>query len=209
MIHTYSESINVNYIFSTDLSDQLSTSTVSRIEEISRMRDVDDSFEEKYTKLRSIAVRLKKKISEQTKRIEELEKTSLSAISNEADTSTSSDTAKSIDTQQLRNLQQLQKQNDTLQDELEELRLTDKRNVEHADVLTKQLMDMTMDLTAMKEANANIKSTSEASSNLKASLDQAVKEYVKQISALKEELTSVKKEKDEITDASKRSEGNC
>lgn len=165
------------------------------------MRDVDDSFEEKYNKLRSFAVRLKKKINEQTKRIEELEQNPTSSSSTETDTSTLNDAAK------LRNLQQLQKQNDSLQDELEALRSTDKRNIEKVEDLSKQLTDVSTELAAVKEANANIKSSVEVNSSQKSSLDQAVKEYVKQIVALKEELTGVKKEKVDINDICQQLKG--
>lgn len=180
---------------------------MSRIEEISRMRDIDDSFEEKYNKLRSIAVRLKKKISDQTKRIEELEQLTASS-SAEANLPTILDSSKSNDTHQLRNLQKFQKQNDTLQDELDELRITDKRNVEHAAVLAKQLLEVTTELKSLKEVNANIQTTVETNSSQKSSLDQAVKEYVKQITALKEELADNKKEKEELNDASRLLKGN-
>ncbi|XP_067640692.1 GRIP and coiled-coil domain-containing protein 2 isoform X2 [Eurosta solidaginis] len=53
-------------------SDILSTSTISRAEEMTRMREVDDSFEEKYNKLRSLAVKLKKKLHEQTAQMSEV-----------------------------------------------------------------------------------------------------------------------------------------
>lgn len=153
------------------------------------MRDIDDSFEEKYNKLRSIAVRLKKKIGEQTKRIEELEQSSASPASanNDAFAANSNDT-------QLRNLQQLQKQNDALQDELDALRSTAKRSAEQCEALTNQLTEVTAELAAMKMINANIKASAETNSNQKSSLDQAVKEYVKQIAALKEELVGARKQ---------------
>ncbi|XP_017463270.1 PREDICTED: GRIP and coiled-coil domain-containing protein 2 [Rhagoletis zephyria] len=54
-------------------SEVLSTSTISRAEEMTRMRDVDESFEEKYNKMRGVAVKLKKKLQEQTVRNEEWE----------------------------------------------------------------------------------------------------------------------------------------
>ncbi|XP_055607968.1 GRIP and coiled-coil domain-containing protein 2-like [Uranotaenia lowii] len=55
-------------------SDVMSTSTISRLEEAGRMRDLEDSFEEKYNKLRALAVRLKKKVSEQTLTLQQYEK---------------------------------------------------------------------------------------------------------------------------------------
>lgn len=153
------------------------------------MRDIEDSFEEKYNKLRSIAVRLKKKISEQTKRIEELE-SSLST----AGTDSPDSIAKTTIDAPTRNLQQLQKQNDALQDELEATRATDKQNAALSESLSKKLAEANNELAAMKMVNENIKTSAETSSSQKSTLDQAVKEYVKQIATLKDELAAVRKE---------------
>ena len=54
-------------------SEMMSTSTVSRVEEQSRMKDVEDSFEDRYSKLKLIAIKLKKKCGEQAKIIQELQ----------------------------------------------------------------------------------------------------------------------------------------
>ena len=54
-------------------SEMMSTSTVSRVEEQNRMRDVEDSFEDRYSKLKLIAIKLKKKCGDQAKTIQELQ----------------------------------------------------------------------------------------------------------------------------------------
>merc|ERR1712106_176589 len=54
-------------------SEVMSTSTVSRAENMDRMRDVEDSFEDRYSKLKLIAIKLKKKVGDQEKIIKELE----------------------------------------------------------------------------------------------------------------------------------------
>ncbi|XP_043652719.1 GRIP and coiled-coil domain-containing protein 2 [Drosophila teissieri] len=54
-------------------SDVLSTSTISRAEELSRLRELDEGYEEKYHKLRVIAAKLKKKLQEQTQQLNEME----------------------------------------------------------------------------------------------------------------------------------------
>merc|ERR1719445_2078511 len=56
-------------------SEVMSTSTVSRVEEQNRMKDVEDSFEERYSKLKLIAIKLKKKVADQDKIIKEMEMT--------------------------------------------------------------------------------------------------------------------------------------
>lgn len=50
----------------------MSTSTVSRVEEHSRMADVEASFEDRYSRLKLVALKLKKKTVDQDKRIKEL-----------------------------------------------------------------------------------------------------------------------------------------
>lgn len=45
-------------------TEATSTSTVSKAEEIHRMKDVEDSLEERYNKLKKLAVNMKRKISE-------------------------------------------------------------------------------------------------------------------------------------------------
>ena len=53
--------------------EMMSTSTVSRVEEQNRMRDVEDSFEDRYSEPKPIAIKLKKKCGEQAKTIQELQ----------------------------------------------------------------------------------------------------------------------------------------
>lgn len=47
-----------------------STFSLSRAEELSRMKDLEDSFEDKYTKLRVVAVKLKKRVNDLTQTLE-------------------------------------------------------------------------------------------------------------------------------------------
>ena len=54
-------------------SEVMSTSTVSRVEEVNRMKDIEDSFEDRYNKLKLIAIKLKKKVADQDRLIKELQ----------------------------------------------------------------------------------------------------------------------------------------
>lgn len=49
----------------------MSTSTVSKVEEIHRMKDVEDSLEDRYNKLKMLAVKMKRKIAEQSTQLQE------------------------------------------------------------------------------------------------------------------------------------------
>ena len=52
-------------------SEMMSTSTVSKAEEIHRMKDVEDSLEERYNKLKTLAVKMKRKLAEQNAQLQE------------------------------------------------------------------------------------------------------------------------------------------
>ncbi|XP_030375001.1 GRIP and coiled-coil domain-containing protein 2 [Scaptodrosophila lebanonensis] len=58
-------------------SDILSTSTISRAEELNRLRELDEGYEEKYNKLRTLAAKLKRKLQEQTQQLKDMEQQSI------------------------------------------------------------------------------------------------------------------------------------
>lgn len=58
------EKINQNFDSSVADNETMSTSTISRTEEINRLKDLEGSWEERYGKLRNLAIKLKGKIRE-------------------------------------------------------------------------------------------------------------------------------------------------
>ncbi|XP_061389499.1 GRIP and coiled-coil domain-containing protein 2 [Musca vetustissima] len=66
-------------------SEVLSTSTISRADELQRLKDVEDSFEEKYNKLRALAAKLKKKLQDEVGVKQNLEKELDQMKSNESE----------------------------------------------------------------------------------------------------------------------------
>lgn len=52
-------------------SEIMSTSTVTKAEEIHRMKDVEDSLEDRYNKLKMFAVRMKRRIAEQNSQLQD------------------------------------------------------------------------------------------------------------------------------------------
>eukprot|EP00090_Calanus_glacialis_P045684 TRINITY_DN8648_c0_g1_i2.p1 TRINITY_DN8648_c0_g1~~TRINITY_DN8648_c0_g1_i2.p1 ORF type:complete len:964 (+),score=348.99 TRINITY_DN8648_c0_g1_i2:67-2892(+) len=97
-------------------SEVMSTSTVSRVEESNRMRDVEDSFEDRYSKLKLIAIKLKKKVVDQEKIIKELQSRSSKAVKNEdGDSNNFKDKMASL----TKNFNNLQSQYDAAVDKLE------------------------------------------------------------------------------------------
>lgn len=178
-------------------NEQLSTSTVSRVEEMARMRDIDDSFEEKYNRLRAVAIKLKKKVAEQTKLLADLESKN-NRNSNEEVQITSK--LGNIEVQ-VRNLQSLQSENDRLQDKLEVIELERKEfNVTVA--------KLSAELANVKSSSADTESDVMASNKQKNALEQACKEYVKQIQALKDEINAGKVTQKAMNDELNKLNGN-
>lgn len=153
-------------------ADQMSTSTVSRAEDMARMRELDESFEDKYNRLRTVALKLKRKVAEQTKVIAELETKTQANCTEEVQISSK---LGAIEVQ-VRNLQMLQSENDRLQDELDVARVN-----------ANKMIELQERLDAMQTND-----TSDADRVHSGKLDAACKEYVKQIAALKEEINAAK-----------------
>ncbi|KAL3281102.1 hypothetical protein HHI36_004326 [Cryptolaemus montrouzieri] len=65
-IEALKEQINSNDVSNYAESDIMSTSTISRTEESERLKDLEGSWEEKYNKLRNLAIKLKAKLRDQT-----------------------------------------------------------------------------------------------------------------------------------------------
>jgi len=85
--------------------ETMSTSTISKAEEQGRMADVDASMDERYSKLKLVAIKLKKRTIEQEKHIKTLEDQT---------------NASSKMTTLMRNFESLQKQNDEQGDVIDE-----------------------------------------------------------------------------------------
>ena len=98
-------------------SEMMSTSTVSRVEEQNRMRDVEDSFEDRYSKLKLIAIKLKKKCGEQAKTIQELQSSKKGKVEEESQSGNNGNKDKVASL--TKNFTLLQGQYDTVVDKLE------------------------------------------------------------------------------------------
>lgn len=164
-----------SYVSFTD--SQMSVSTISRAEEVNRMRDIEESFEEKYNKLRVLAVKLKKKVAEQTSIIQTLESRN-NDNTNEGQQITSKLGAMEV---QVKNLQLLQSENDRLLDELEKLRSDGKKKQLDLDRARAELDKVRNELVELKSNEVHTSDVKKNNSN------QAIKEYVKQIQSLKDE----------------------
>nr|XP_040224325.2 GRIP and coiled-coil domain-containing protein 2-like isoform X1 [Anopheles coluzzii]XP_040224326.2 GRIP and coiled-coil domain-containing protein 2-like isoform X1 [Anopheles coluzzii]XP_049462261.1 GRIP and coiled-coil domain-containing protein 2-like isoform X1 [Anopheles coluzzii] len=164
-------------------SDVMSTSTISRVEDVARLREIDESFEEKYIKLRSLAVKLKKKVAEQTVLLQKYEKEA-SAAPNSATTTSSSDSSVQA---MNKNVQTLQSENDRLQDQLDGM-------AQEMAKLRAELEQKSIELTTLEQVQKDVEGTSKDRS----ALETAVREYQTQIQNLKREKEAFQLAKKEI-----------
>lgn len=178
------------YSFYTILGDNqseiLSTSTISRAEDFARMRDIEDSFEEKYNKLRGLAMKLKKKVQEQTATIAKME----------------ADNAKNSDSGNLKiqNLKVLQVEHDQLMDKIDKITEENSKLKKSEAQLKEEIEKNTSELTILKCKMEDTQSLADANSKSKSALDQALQEALKKNKAVKgdaDKLVSSKKNLEE------------
>ncbi|XP_050082054.1 GRIP and coiled-coil domain-containing protein 2 [Anopheles aquasalis] len=162
-------------------SDVMSTSTISRVEDVARMRELDEGFEEKYIKLRSLALKLKKKLAEQTVLLQKYEQESSSS-----GVATSEESTASLATAS-KNIQTLQAENDRLQDELEGVR-------KETEKLRAELESKTIELATFQQVQKDV----EGSKVDRGTLETTVREYQTQIQNLKREKDAFQLAKREI-----------
>uniref|UniRef100_A0A182YLJ0 Uncharacterized protein n=1 Tax=Anopheles stephensi TaxID=30069 RepID=A0A182YLJ0_ANOST len=163
-------------------SDVMSTSTISRVEDVARLREIDESYEEKYIKLRSLAVKLKKKVAEQTLLLAKYEK---EGSAGSATGATGADSALQTVT---KNVQTLQTENDRLQDQLDGM-------TAELSKLREALDQKTIELTALEQMQ---KEGVEGTAKDRTTLETAIREYQTQIQNLKREKDAFQMAKKEI-----------
>lgn len=157
-------------------SEILSTSTISRVDDIARMKDIEDSFEEKYNKLRILAVKLKKKIAEQQAVITKSEPTTSKSISSTPES-----------TSNIQNLKSLQTDNDRLLDKIDNMTIERKKLLADIAESNQQKKNYEDELKSLRIVNEDVKATADANQKIKSALDEQIKIMEKQIDELKVE----------------------
>lgn len=145
-------------------SDILSTSTMSRAEDVARMRDIEDSFEEKYNKLRGLAIKQKKKIVEQQAIIAKLEKTATEAPS-----------VAEVSGIKIQSLKSLQAENDRLMDKIDALQAERKEVQAASKKLIEKLEEKENELKSLRLVNEDAQAMADTHYKTKCALDEAMR----------------------------------
>ncbi|GLV39034.1 GRIP and coiled-coil domain containing 185 kDa [Carabus blaptoides fortunei] len=164
-------------------SETMSTSTISRLDEAARLRDLDGSWEERYTKLRTLALKLKGKVKELSEQLT-LERNDRIEIQNKL-------------TSVNRNLQSIQTEHDKLLDQYELITKENKEHVKDIATLSNENEDMKQNLQVTSETINKLEHNLELITKEKVGTSSAVKQYVNQIQNLKKDIeknTNCKKE---------------
>lgn len=145
-------------------SDIMSTSTMSRADDVARMHDIEDSFEEKYNKLRGLAIKQKRKIAEQQAIIAKLEKTAAVEVP-VADTT-------SI---KIQNLKPLQAEYDRLMDQIDAMKAERKDMLAASKKLTENLAEKENELKSLRLVNEDAQAMADTHYKTKCALDEAIR----------------------------------
>ena len=170
-------------------SDILSTSTISRAEELQRLKDVEDSFEDKYNKLRALASKLKKKLQEETTTKQNLEKEIFELKSRENEMGTELTELK----QKVSNLDILQKQCNEKQKQIDNLKNENqklKSSRKQANVLNLEIEAAEKSLTEVTNKLASRTSELDAAKESIKSKDSTITQLRKEIELLEESKAS-------------------
>ncbi|KAK9711260.1 GRIP domain [Popillia japonica] len=152
-------------------SENMSTSTISKTEDMNRMRDLDSSWEERYGKLRNFALKLKGKIRDLT-----------------ADLQKEQGEKADLHQKHAKTIQTFQQQIDKLQDELEVSKSDCKQYLKKLDTVALEISKNKKELAQNEEAISQLKSEIDGLNKEKTNTDNWKKQVSAKIQALKKEL---------------------
>lgn len=155
-------------------SETMSTSTISRLDEAARLRDLEGSWEERYTKLRTLALKLKGKVKELSEQLTQ-ERNDRLEIQNKL-------------TSVNRNLQSIQTEHDKLLDQYELISKENKNHVKEITRLSNDNDSMKQNLQVKSETILKLEHELQLVTKEKVGSNSAVKQYVNQIQNLKKDI---------------------
>lgn len=151
-------------------SENMSTSTISKTEEMNRMKDLDSSWEERYAKLRNFALKLKGKLRDLTTELqkEQTDKTELQQ-------------------KHAKTIQTFQQQIDKLQDDLESSKTECKQYLKKLDATALDVSKDKKQLADNEEIISQLNSVIDGLNKEKTNTDNWKKQVSAKIQALKKE----------------------
>lgn len=165
-------------------SEVTSNSTISKTEEQARLKDLEDSFEERYTKLRTVAVRLKKRVAELTAHLTQLEaeRNKLLTDKQELQACVTQMSA------QAKNLQTLQQEYDKLEDTLEQQKAEMNKAKKNQDTALADIAKLRKELEQCLEEKTSMEKLMETCNSEKLTLERTRKEQTNQLKNLRKEV---------------------
>ncbi|KAK9879645.1 hypothetical protein WA026_006710 [Henosepilachna vigintioctopunctata] len=129
-------------------SDMMSTSTISRTDEIERMKDLEGSWEEKYSKLRNLAIKLKAKLKEH---MSELKKEKAEKMELQLELNNYNDKMKTLQSQNAKLLEDIDEYHKRCQNYSTNSE-TEKENLK---MMEKQLSELNIEIDNLKQEKSN------------------------------------------------------
>ncbi|XP_063223773.1 GRIP and coiled-coil domain-containing protein 2-like isoform X2 [Bacillus rossius redtenbacheri] len=164
-------------------SEVMSNSTISKVEETARLRDLEGSFEERFTKLRIFTVKLKKKASDLKEQLAQSEAEKAKLVSEKAELLSKI----SVMSGHTKNLQTLQQEYDCLQDQIEAEKSEVKSLKKMLEAAVTESTAVKLELQNCREEKESLSRELESCVRSKQKLDSSVKELVSQVQNLKKE----------------------
>ncbi|KAJ8951834.1 hypothetical protein NQ318_019809 [Aromia moschata] len=173
-IEALREKLNSNFDAGYAESETMSTSTISRTEDANRLKDLEGSWEEKYGKLRNLAVKLKGKVRDLTNTLskEQTEKEELQ---------------KKV-TANLKSLQSLQNQSDKLEDDLEKSKQECKQYLNRLNSIGEDISKDKQLLVSKDDIISELKKELDGLRSDKQSMDNWKKQVSAKVQTLRKEL---------------------
>ncbi|XP_063902801.1 GRIP and coiled-coil domain-containing protein 2-like [Zophobas morio] len=177
-IENLKERLNANLDSSYAESETMSTSTISRSEEVNRLKDLEGSWEERYGKLRSLAVKLKGKVRDLSNELlkEQNEKNDVQQKC--------ANNMKTIST--------LQAQCDTLQDELEANKKQNKEYLANLDATAAEISKDKQKLVEYEEITTKLRQEIDELNQEKANTETWKKQISGKVQTFRKELEANK-----------------
>ncbi|XP_066261559.1 GRIP and coiled-coil domain-containing protein 2-like [Euwallacea similis] len=155
-------------------SENMSTSTISRSEEASRLKDLEGSWEERYGKLRTLAIKLKAKIRDQVNIIGQSEKEKEDLMKKQS--------------HNVKTIQSLQNQMDELQDTLDQVKTENKQYLSKLNSVAETISKDKQLLVENEETISNLKKEIDVLSTEKQTVENWKKEVGAKVKTLRKEL---------------------